>query len=105
MASKRRNVKFPHRGSNDLNGRRPSISELSDATSDPGSPTKQSMDGYVDSITEEVGASYSTRYTYQATFRGKTIADPPVSRKILLQHQNTTRRKKPSSHGRYGHLL
>lgn len=96
MASKRRNVKFPHRGSNDLNGRRPSIAELSDATSDPGSPLRQNMDGYTDSITEEVGASYSTRYPLQATFRGKTIADSPVSRMILLQHQNTTKKKKPS---------
>lgn len=96
MASKRRNVKFPHRGSNDLNGRRPSIAELSDATSDPGSPLRQNMDGYADSITEEVGVSYATRYTLQATFRGKTPADSPVSRKMLLQYQNMKRRKKPS---------
>jgi len=96
MASKRRNVKFPHRGSNDLNGRRPSLAELSDAMSDPGSPLRQNMDGYADSITEEVNASYLCRYTIQTTFRGKTMADSLLSRKIPLQHQNTTRRKKPS---------
>lgn len=63
MASKRRNVKFPHRGSNDLNGRRPSLAELSDATSDPGSPLRQNMDGYTDIIKEEVHASYFYRHT------------------------------------------
>lgn len=54
MATKRRNVKFQHRGGSEPNGRRPSLAELSDATSDPGSPLRQSMDGHPDSIKEEV---------------------------------------------------
>ena len=57
MATKRRGVKFPHRGSSEPNGRRPSLAELSDAMSDPGSPLRQSIDGHADSIKEEVGTA------------------------------------------------
>ncbi|KAA6407042.1 MAG: phosphatidate cytidylyltransferase [Lasallia pustulata] len=45
MAKAHRNVKFQHRGSNGQAGRRPSISDISEGNSEPGSPTKIGMDG------------------------------------------------------------
>ena len=57
MARSRKGIKFNHRGSSDQNGSRPSLAELSDAVSDPGSPLRQSMDGKADAIKEEVGTA------------------------------------------------
>ena len=56
MAKPRRNVQFQHRGSNHQNGRRPSISE-GEGVSEPGSPTRGSMNGKLESSKEEVNLS------------------------------------------------
>ncbi|KAI9826016.1 MAG: hypothetical protein M1819_007471 [Sarea resinae] len=40
MAKSRRNVKFQHRGNNTVDGRRQSFSEVSEAASEPGSPSR-----------------------------------------------------------------
>lgn len=45
MAKPRRNVQFNHRGSNNHDGRRPSMSEVSEGHSEPGSPIRAGMNG------------------------------------------------------------
>ena len=40
MAKPRRNVQFQHRSPNGHDGRRPSVSEISEGASEPGSPTR-----------------------------------------------------------------
>ncbi|KAL2036606.1 hypothetical protein N7G274_010632 [Stereocaulon virgatum] len=52
MAKPRRGVQFQHRGSNNHNGRRLSISE-SDGVSEPGSPTGAAMNGKLETSKEE----------------------------------------------------
>lgn len=64
MAKPRRNVQFQHRGSNHQNGRRPSISE-SEGVSEPGSPTRASMNGRLESSKEEVTVSAQMRYFHR----------------------------------------
>ena len=54
MAKARRNVQFPHRGGNTTNGRRASVSEISEATSEPGSPIKSGLNGKGEVSKEEV---------------------------------------------------
>lgn len=50
----RRNVKFNHRGSNAPEGRRASISEISEGASEPGSPAKYGSNGKAEVGKEEV---------------------------------------------------
>ncbi len=45
MAPSRRNVQFQHRGSNPTSPRRPSMSEISEETSEHDSPTRNRMNG------------------------------------------------------------
>lgn len=53
----RRNVKFNHRGNNAPEGRRPSISEISEGASEPGSPAKYGSNGKSELGKEEVHTS------------------------------------------------
>lgn len=55
----RRNVKFNHRGNNAPEGRRPSISEISEGASEPGSPAKYGLTGKAEVGKEEVHLSPS----------------------------------------------
>lgn len=58
MAKPRRNVQFFHRGGNNTtNGRRASVSEISEAASEPGSPTKSGLNGKAEVSKEEVSLS------------------------------------------------
>lgn len=50
----RRNVKFNHRGSNAPEGRRSSISEISEGASEPGSPAKYGSSEKAEVCKEEV---------------------------------------------------
>ena len=54
MAKSRRGVQFQHRANGDANGRRPSLMEISEDTSDPGSPSRLSADGKAEVSKEEV---------------------------------------------------
>ncbi|MCJ1319096.1 hypothetical protein MMC15_004429 [Xylographa vitiligo] len=54
MAKPRRNIQFQHRGSNAHDGRRPSVSEVSEGPSEPGSPVKAGMNGKMDVSIEEL---------------------------------------------------
>lgn len=74
MARSRKGIKFNHRGSTDQNGSRPSLAELSDAMSDPGSPLRQSMDGKADAIKEEDDPPPQSEYEKKKqTFITRTI--------------------------------
>ncbi|MCJ1351943.1 MAG: hypothetical protein MMC33_001927 [Icmadophila ericetorum] len=53
MAKPQRNVQFQHRGSNGHGRRRPSVSDVSEAASEPGSPTKDGMNGKTEVSQEE----------------------------------------------------
>lgn len=104
MSSKRRGVKFQHRGSSDLDGRRPSFAELSDAMSDPGSPLRQSINGHADTIKEEVRILSLTQVTLWSRRAAPsdglngvtTTADFVAFRKTILPNRNMTRRKRLS---------
>ena len=54
MAKSRRGVQFQHRANGDANGRRPSLMEISEDTSEPGSPSRLSADGKAEVSKEEV---------------------------------------------------
>lgn len=54
MAKPRRSVQFQHRGSNNHEGRRQSISEMSEGPSEPGSPIKLGINGKLEVSQEEV---------------------------------------------------
>ena len=54
MAKSRRGVQFQHRGNSDANGRRPSMMEISEDASEPGSPSRRSTDGSGEVNKEEV---------------------------------------------------
>ena len=54
MAKSRRGVQFQHRGNSDANGRRPSMMEISEDASEPGSPSRRSTDGSTEVSKEEV---------------------------------------------------
>lgn len=56
MSKSRRNVRFQHRGSIGSDTRRPSISDASDAASDPGSASKNGPVDTPATIPEEVSA-------------------------------------------------
>lgn len=58
----RRNVKFNHRGNNAPEGRRPSISEISEGASEPGSPAKYGLNGKAEVGKEEVYLSPSSAF-------------------------------------------
>lgn len=85
MARSRKGVKFNHRGSNDQNGSRTSIAELSDAMSDPGSPLRQSMDGKAEKINEEVGFSVRD-WSFDGLMR--RTARPSTSIRIREEKRN-----------------
>ncbi|KAF6239427.1 hypothetical protein HO173_002689 [Letharia columbiana] len=75
MAKPRRNVQFQHRGSNHQNGRRPSISE-SEGVSEPGSPTRASLNGKLESSKEEDETEVPPQSEYEKkkqTFITRTI--------------------------------
>lgn len=54
MGKPRRSVQFQHRGSNNHEGRRQSISEMSEGPSEPGSPIKLGINGKLEVSQEEV---------------------------------------------------
>ena len=63
MAKPRRNVQFQHRGNSAHDGRRPSVSDVSEGgASEPGSPMKSGMNGKSDLNHEEVSLSYIMEY-------------------------------------------
>ena len=59
MAKSRRGVQFQHRSNGEPGGRRPSLMEISEDTSDPGSPSKLNADGKAEVSKEEVYLVYS----------------------------------------------
>ena len=58
MPKSRRSVQFNHRAGNGKEGRRASISEISEGTSDPGSPTRNGVNGKAEVSNEEVFLSF-----------------------------------------------
>lgn len=55
----RRNVKFNHRGNNGQEGRRLSVSEMSEGASEQGSPTRNGINGKAEVSKEEVHLYFS----------------------------------------------
>ncbi|KAI4096303.1 MAG: hypothetical protein LQ344_001129 [Seirophora lacunosa] len=73
MSKPRRSVQFQHRGSNAHHGRRPSISDMSEAVSDPGSPGPR-MNGISEAGHDEKEAPPQSEYDKKKqTFITRTI--------------------------------
>ncbi|KAI9841533.1 MAG: hypothetical protein M1837_000634 [Sclerophora amabilis] len=68
MAKSRRNVKFQHRSSS--NGRRDSFSDISEAASEPGSPTNSKGEGGNNEVEPPPGSEYEKK---KQTFITRTI--------------------------------
>ncbi|MCJ1249710.1 hypothetical protein MMC30_006936 [Trapelia coarctata] len=75
MAKPRRNVQFNHRGSNNHDGRRPSLSEVSEGHSEPGSPIRAGMNGKseVSNVEQMEPPQQSDYEKKKATFITRTI--------------------------------
>ncbi|MCJ1418269.1 hypothetical protein MMC32_004616 [Xylographa parallela] len=70
MAKPRRNIQFQHRGSNAHDGRRPSVSEVSEGPSEPGSPVKAGMNGKIELMETPELTEYEKK---KQTFITRTI--------------------------------